>query len=452
MHAQIRAPRPLGRRFAASAAGVVLAVTGTLLSAPHAGAAEAATEPAGDVTMIQANIYSGLTVPKFQADVKKVLDLAPDFITYNEVPLRNDLVMAPPSRGYAIHRNMRNRYTASTAVAWRTDRWTKIASGTERISNWRGKPPGRNIELGRRFANWVRLQSPDGRVVSVVAVHVAPLVNGMPDLRRRSVVRIGELVDRLSPAGPVLVGGDFNIHYRASIYPRTILTEAGMVPTYDMLKSWFPTGDHRGATIDYLFNRTQDQMWAAGHRAMELNSDHDAVIAGFDWTVDAPAETQAVTNQPNSDDPATRRSAVTTLRSQIRAAEAGGTVEIVTAELEQWGLARAARNAVARGVHVRLTTSSRELTPRERTVRRAIEASGDPASSVTQCFGSCRDGWRAASGPRGLLMVAKPSGAWTVRTDSSRAFVDLVERATTLTVRTGKFGLAAGEALLDTLP
>ncbi len=134
---------------------------------------------------------------------------------------------------------MRNRFTASTPVAWRTDRWTALDQGVFRISNWRGKPPGREIELGRRFANWVTLQGTDGRVLSVVSIHVAPVTKGMPDLLRSSVERLGILTDTLSASGPVLVGGDFNVAFNSGRYPRDLLSAHGLVPTYDTMGNYF---------------------------------------------------------------------------------------------------------------------------------------------------------------------------------------------------------------------
>ena len=90
-------------------------------SAPAQARAGSRSEPpASDITMIQANIYTGLTVPRFQADVRKVLALEPDFVTYNEVPFRSDSVIAP--EGYDLYRDMTNRFTAATPVAWRADR------------------------------------------------------------------------------------------------------------------------------------------------------------------------------------------------------------------------------------------------------------------------------------------------------------------------------------------
>ncbi len=443
-----RVGRALGRGAGALVVGTALAFAAGLLAPVQAAPAAGPESTSPDqVTMVQANIYSGLTVPRFQADVRKVLDLRPDFITYNEVPLRNDLVMAPPAENYAIHRLMRNRYTAATAVAWRTDRWTMVDSGTFRISNYRGKPPGRKIELGRRFANWVTLTSAEGRTLSVVSAHVAPVTRGMPDLRRRSVRKLGELVGTLSRSGPVLVGGDFNVHYKSGVYPRDLLSAAGMVPTYDMLGTYFPTGDHQGATIDYVFNRGTDQLWAHDHRAMELNSDHDAVIANLSWQVDAPSETQTLSSDP--DDATMRRAAVRTIRGHGRDAEPGAVVEVATRTFDQGALYRRLRDAVQRGVHVRLTTLSAELTPRERRLTRVVAEQADPDSWVRQCLDTCRDAYQDSGVPAGLVQVSDAARHWVVRVDTNRPIsTELVQQSTTVTTYTGRYALAEGEQLL----
>ena len=436
-------------RRAGGVAATVLALAAGLLATPVQATESSGRTSSGygDLTVVQANIYSGLTVPQFQADVRRVLDIRPDFITYNEVPLRNDLVLAPPAEGWAIHRSHENRYKSATAVAWRTDRWSKVDSGTYRISNYRGKPPGRNIELGRRFANWATLTSPDGRVVSVVSVHVAPLAKGMPDLRRRSVKRLGGLVEELSPRGPVLVGGDFNVHYKSSIYPRDLLDAADLVPTYDMLGTYFPTGDHQGATIDYVFGRVAGQTWAAAHRAVELRSDHDAVVADFSWLVDAPAETREVANDPTGDRTA-RRTVVEALAGTIRDAEPGAVIEVVTKSFDQRAMFRQLNAAMVRGVHVRMTSRSVTPTRRERRLERRIEEHRDAQSWFRRCLDACNDSWKEAGGTPGFMMVSDPEASWRIRIDSDTDFRNLVERQTRLVVRTGRYGLADGEKLL----
>jgi len=268
--------------------GVLALTTLALPSAGPAQAQEARPRPGypGGVRMVQANIRSTLSVREFAADADEVLRTDPDVITYNEVPARVDWRLAPD--GYDLYRSHRNRYTKATPVAWRTSRWHKVDQGTYRFSNYRRKPDGRKVRIGLRFANWVTLEAVNGRKLSVVSAHVAPPDDDMPDLLRRSVRRIGDLVARLAPRGPVLVGGDFNVRYTSTRYPRNLLQDAMMRPTYDTLGSYFPTGDHEDGTIDYVFNRGKAKLRAERHRPIELNSDHDAVVADLGWRVKAP--------------------------------------------------------------------------------------------------------------------------------------------------------------------
>ena len=76
-----------GFAVAAIAATAVLAVVPAPAEARAGGADNAVPS---DITMVQANIYTGLSIPRFQADVAKVLAIQPDFVTYNEVPFRSD--------------------------------------------------------------------------------------------------------------------------------------------------------------------------------------------------------------------------------------------------------------------------------------------------------------------------------------------------------------------------
>ncbi len=429
----------------------------TALGAPAPATAEAAgSAPASaratgptDVRMVQANIYTRLRTGRFKADVTKVLGLQPDFVTYNEVPFRDSAVLAPP--GYALYRDMRNRFTAATPVAWRTDRWTMDAAGTYRISNWRGKPPGRVVELGRRFANWVTLHNADGRVVSVVSIHVAPKVRGMPDLRLSSVKRLTGLVTTLSAKGPVLVGGDFNIHYKSGVYPRDVLTTASMAPTYDTLGRYFPTGDHQGMTIDYVFNRGDAQLTAAKQWPVELNSDHDAVVGGFDWQVDPASMIDTVRNDPTGD-LAARRAALRPLVRSLHGAPTGATVEIATTRFDLRSLLRQVRAALDRGVHVRVTIGGAYSTPRQRRLERAIVGSGDTASWFRLCSGSCLDRWQALKVPKTLMLVSDAEGTWVVRHDLSRMMTPLaISSRTSATTYVGPIGLARGAQMLAAL-
>lgn len=441
--------RPLRRLLAAGVALAALSPATVLAAPAQAEADGASAEPAADVTMIQANIYTKLTVERFQADVAEVLSYEPDFVTYNEVPFRNDAVLAPT--GYAIHRSKKDRFTAATPVLWRTDRWSRLDAGTAMVSDWRGKPPGREVELGRRYANWVTLQGVDGRVVSVVSAHVAPKVDGMPDLLRPSVTRIGGLVDRLADRGPVLVGGDFNVHYRSGRYPRDILDAHGLVPTYDTLGTHFPTGDHRGNTIDYVFARGSESLLAGEHRPVELWSDHDAVVAGLSWQADAPTTMRRVANDPDGER-ADQRAVLHSLVGGIRRAGSGSLVQVATTRLDLAPVVRQLKRAVARGVHVQVVIGDRRPTTAERRVARALAASGDGASWLRRCGARCQDAWKAHRVPRGFMLVTGPDGTGLERYDTNRSLTSaLVERVATLDVSTGRTALEEGREMFRAL-
>src|SRR4051794_36841517 len=85
------------RRLVAAVAACSAALAVLAAPAAHASDDPGTVPPAvSDVTMVQANVYTGLTVPRFQADVAKVLSTKPDFVPYNGVMSRTDAGMAPP--------------------------------------------------------------------------------------------------------------------------------------------------------------------------------------------------------------------------------------------------------------------------------------------------------------------------------------------------------------------
>lgn len=454
MSAATPSSRPaFGHRVRCTVAGlaVVTALSGALTATPASAGPRSAEQAAatGDVRAIQANIKSDLSVERFQADVREVLSYAPDVVTYNEVPLRMDWVIAP--EGYDVYRDMRNRYTKATAVAWRSDRWTAIATGTIRVSNYRKIPPGRNIKLGLRYANWATLQGVDGRTMSVVAAHVAPLDKNMPDLLRRSVRRIGELVEELSASGPVLVGGDFNVHYKSGRYPRDLLEPVGMVPTYDTLASFFPTGDHQGMTIDYVFNRGAEALGATAHAPVELYSDHDAVVTDFDWLTDTTSDTRRLVSDPDGDETA-QRLAVDAVAGAVGDAEPGESVAMVTSGLDLFSVFRKLRAAVGRGVVVDYVTRGRTLTPLERRLARVVAAGDSTGSSVSRCRGGCLDRWREADFPRTFLLHRDGDGEAVLRVDASRTVSSvMLRKRTVVKLQTGEVALREGREMLARL-
>jgi endonuclease/exonuclease/phosphatase (EEP) superfamily protein YafD len=440
---------PRARRPRRRAPLATLVLLGALLAALLPGLPAGAATTSSELTVVQANIKSDLSVARFQADVRTVLAKQPDFVTYNEVPLRNDAVLAPS--GYALHRSDRNRYTRATPVAWRTDRWTKVDAGTFRISNYREKPPGRKVRIGLRFANWVTLRSTQGRQLSVISIHVAPRDKNMPDLLRGSVRRLGELTERLAPSGPVLVGGDFNVGYRSSRYPRDLFDAAQLVPTYDELGSSFPTGDHGGHTIDYVFQRGTDELAAEQHRPVELHSDHDAVVAGSGWLVDAPQQSTREVSRPDGD-AGERRLAVRSVVKALRGTTAGERVALVTGEFGLRPFTRAVRRAIGRGVHVRLIARGPGWTRGERRVARIAERSGDRASGVTRCTNGCFQVWKDSEMRRSFVLVRTSGGNPTLRLDVTRDLTKvLLQRRTAVTTHVGDVALEEGQEMLASL-
>jgi endonuclease/exonuclease/phosphatase (EEP) superfamily protein YafD len=439
-----RVPARTGTRTRRIIGGLSAAVLASGLTA-GAVSAPAVAQGDRDLTFVQANIKTASKT--FKDDVRTVMAQDPDFISYNEVPFRNGEILAPD--GYSLHRSVRNRYTAATPVAWKHPEWTKVDAGTFRISNVRRVPDGKHTKLGLRFANWATLRSVDGRVLSIVSVHVAPLfkIDGKQvDLIRPSVRRLGRLVGRLAPAGPVLVGGDFNVHYKSGRYPRDLFKNAGLVPTYDTMGNYFATGHHRGATIDYIFNRGAGQLKVTSHGRRELHSDHYAVLAGLDWQIDAPARTTEIISDPTGTG-AEQYAAVRAVVRTLRRTDPGQSVDVVTGRMAQKRIFRTMRAAVERGVHVRLRTRSRELSRFERRFRRYVSAR-DAGSSVVRCRDTCQARWRDSGMPRTFALVRSPDGTPRLRLDANRNLTSAMsQRRTRLLLKSGETELAEGERL-----
>lgn len=429
-------PRPRRARRWVAAVAIALAAPWVAVStgAPPAAGAPPSTE-GSDITVVQANLLSPQHYTRFQRDAKEVLALQPDLITYNEVAFRKDEYLAP--KGYQLWRTP-GQYTGPTPVAWRTDAWQLLDRGTRNITDWRGKPPGRTTELGRRYANWVTLKSDEGRVLSVVSIHVAPKVRGMPDLRRRSVKRLGRLVERLSPHGPVLVGGDFNIHYRSQIYPADLFAAAQLKPTYEILGNHFPTGDHGGHTIDYVFVRSAGQLQVDTHYPVELNSDHDAVVAGLSWTTDPPTSVTEVRNDPDGTR-AERRAVASAVVRAIRDAAAGDVIDVATRGTDLRPVRRALVGAHERGVDVQLLTRSPQLTDQERRLRALFR--GTAGSWVRQCLAECSQEWEETHAPSVILVSDAQQAPRLLVEVSKRLRSTVVTRRTRATLSTGSLSL-----------
>ncbi|HWJ67493.1 MAG TPA: endonuclease/exonuclease/phosphatase family protein [Nocardioides sp.] len=364
-----RARRLLVGLAAMAMALVVAPVPGTAPTALNL-AARDTCEPSRPMQMVEANIKAGMTRAQTRADLAKVYADSPDFVAFNEVAGRPDSMLAPS--GYEIWRTP-GRYTGANPVVWRTDRWNVIARGTIYLTIVGGKTATQSTELGIRYANWATLRSVDGcQTLSIVAYHVAPKSSLTGDLLLPSVHKLGGLARSLAADGPVLLAGDLNRHVRSREYPRSLLSSYGLTATWDMTGTIIPTGDHRGATIDYVFVHTAAQFRVTRQITRELYSDHDAVVANLALdrrvVVPRPGTTFIrghVVNVPESPLSAGRRAVSNRLLKAVQLAPAGSTMLMATARLDDPALRKSLVSAHRRGVNVRIVSWSSRASTQE---------------------------------------------------------------------------------------
>jgi hypothetical protein len=436
-----RVSRPLPQGPARRLAAVVLLLTtafvGTTLavSSPASaretlttgeGAAVALPPAApGVIRITQANLLMGQPYADFQADAATVISNQPDFITYNEVPYRYDVFLAPP--GYALFRTP-GTYTGATPVAWRTDRWTPINQGTTLVSYKLGKMPGQKLHWGIRYANWVTLQGIDGHVVSVISAHLAPKTEVTEGLQEVGVNNLGALANELAAAGPVLLAGDMNFHYGPLQYPRALLASYGFTSTYDILGTHFPTGDHRGATIDYVFLKDASQFTVHGMYNQELYSDHDAITADLSFT-DAPAAVPVsftpgtFTNVPSGNRPG-RRAVLDLMVKAVDNTPSGAAIHLTTAKLGDKPLYRALRAAIDRKVHVQvITRRPNHPSQQEKNLMNVLGDKVWKKSFAVGCDDECRTIESRGNLPGTRLLISQSGVTKALRIDADSPMV-----------------------------
>ncbi|MGL5810386.1 MAG: peptidoglycan DD-metalloendopeptidase family protein [Nocardioides sp.] len=249
---------------------------------PLSGVAQASASGAA-VRVAQANVKFDLPGRAFREDLDTVASTRADFISLNEVSRRSDAEITPA--GYDVWRESRRvRGDDGTAVLWRTDRWREVETG--RVLMVRDGPAATDHD---RAATWVTLVDGGGTTVSVVSVHhminparYGPAKDRRQRLYREGMIRLRELISRLSRQGPVFVAGDFNSQWSDDDPwgPRAMLGPVGMTSTMDALGR-ADTHDGGGA-IDYIFYAAS----AAAPQAQEtrnLNSDHELLYADFSF-------------------------------------------------------------------------------------------------------------------------------------------------------------------------
>ncbi|MBU2697721.1 endonuclease/exonuclease/phosphatase family protein [Pimelobacter sp. 30-1] len=386
------------------------------------------TDPvSAPLRIVQANIKSNMSTAKTKADIAAVYAQRPDFVTFNEVTYRPDSWLAPA--GYQLWRTP-GAYTGETPVAWNTARWNVVAQGTWMISNKLRKQPSKAFELGKRYANWVSLQSNIGERISIVSAHFAPRAGYTKDLTIPSFQRLGLLVDQLRAHGPVLVGGDLNVNYRAvAEYPRTTVTALGLTPVYDVTGTALPTGMYRNATIDYVLLASAGQYTVRSQSVRVTNSDHRQLTADLALT---GSSASAFSPGVVMTDPRTSPRAVTSLMVRsINLAPKGAVVHLVSRDLKMPVVVKAIQQARKRGVHVQLLTSGKKVTTGERTLIKLLGTNVRKKSWVAH-----QRNWTRYRLPAASSLVSASGGTRALRIDSNRPLVKDTHKVATRAVVT----------------
>ncbi len=419
------------RLIAATVAGLLIASLPPAVSAASYAApvgsgslgARAEGQPSEPVPVriTQANLLSGQPEKRFKQDLRSVFAENPDFITYNEVPYRPDNLLAPD--GYQLWRSP-GRYQSATPVAWRSDRWSPLTQGTLTLSHRRGKVKGKKVEWGIRYANWVTLTGASGQRISVVSAHLPPKHKITEGLAQQSIRRLGRLATTLRASGPVLFGGDFNMHYPSRDYLRAQLNRAGMTPTYDVLGSYAPTGIHRGATIDYIFMSPVTSFNVVAQHTTKLNSDHLAVTADLTFVPTGAGDEVRFVKGPRTNVPtgnrAARRGVLDLMESAIENAPRGAGIHLVTTTLSDGKIYRALRKAEKRGVKIQFVTRNKRPNRKERALFRLLKGRVKTREFAVPCRSACRRIERKGRLPQTSLMVSNSGSTRALRIDSDR--------------------------------
>ncbi|GAA3540503.1 hypothetical protein [Nocardioides daeguensis] len=420
---------------------VALSVLATLLVLAAAGTGggradlertAAAADPgaAGGVRLVQANIKSGMSLERTAADLGQVFAQLPDFITFNEVSSRPDALLAPP--GYAIQRTP-GTYTGATAVVWDATRWTKLAAGTYNISNVWGKSRKQKVHWGVRYANWATLRNAEGRTVSVVSVHFAPITKYTPGITLPSYQRLSGLAQSLSASGPVLMAGDVNVNFRSGAYPRNELAAMGLVNVFDLF-GVAPATHDSGAVIDHAYLYQGDPLLPVTNlTTAELYSDHKMLTVDL-GNVGPRAGAFAPGWKSNQGD---ANATMRLVRDAIDQAPPGSALHLATKQLGGKGVYRAIVNARARGVEIQIITGHRKVTDLDRKLAKLLGTKKKHKSWAKR-----KSSWSQYGLPKALVLASTSGGTRAVRIDFNRAWVGKEQRraGSTAQIRSDQFG------------
>jgi hypothetical protein len=223
------------------------------------------------------------------------------------------------------------------------------------------------------------------------------------------------------------MAGDMNFHYGPLQYPRELLAAYGFTSTYDVTGTHFPTGDHRGATIDYVFMKAASQFTVLGQYNQELNSDHDAVTADLAFT-DAPLEVPVsftpgtFTNAPDGTR-AARRAMLDLMVKAVDNAPPGAAIHLTTAKLGDKPLYRALRAAIDRKVHVQVVTRRNHPNQQELNLMNVLGDKVWKKSWAVGCDDDCRAIESRGNLPQTRLLVSQSGISEAIRIDADAPMV-----------------------------
>ena len=232
------------------------------------------------------------------------------------------------------------------------------------------------------------------------------------------------------------MAGDMNFHYNGAVqYPRELLTSYGFTPTYDVLGTHFPTGDHRGATIDYVFLKEASQFTVLGQYNQELNSDHDAVTADLSFPTPRWRCRSASSRRPSPTCPTAparaRRAMLDLMVKAVDNAPEGAAIHLTTAKLGDKPLYRALRAAIDRGVHVQVVTRRNHPTQQELNLMNVLGDKVWKKYWAVGCDDECRAIESRGNLPQTRLLVSQSGITEAVRIDADAPMVFSSGRALT---------------------
>ena len=205
----------------------------------------------------------------------------------------------------------------------------------------------------------------------------------MPDLLRRSVTRLGLLVDRLAPTGPVLVGGDFNVHFKSGRYPRDILDARAAwcrrttpwAPTSRPVTTTAPPSTTSSTAAASVLARRQP---LPGRAQVRPRRGRRRALLG-----ERPPASRVVANDPRGNRPASG-AALTAPAAGIRVGQAGldrQGGDVPASISPSWSASSSAPSK--RGVHVRRRHGRRARRPARAAAGRSSPRTAAPAAGCT---------------------------------------------------------------------